>query len=118
MDQALQVQLTAMRNDIQASAIPDDCKQTALWCLGQLPPLYSNFRLTNESCYGEKIVSLVRAVLSELAKEKVAQGETQKRSMGVAERFQQFHEEFGLPSLPLKLPTMSSRRLPKLGASR
>ena len=118
MDQALQVQLTVMRNQIQASAIPDDCKQTAFWCLGQLPALYSKLHLTNESRYGDEIVRLVRCVQTELEKGKVAQDEKQKRPISIPERLQQFHEKFGLPRLTLKLPGVSSRRSPKLGVSR
>lgn len=116
MDQALQAELTVMEKEVQASPIPDDCKQTALWCLGQLPALYSEFRLTYESRYEEKIVRLVRCVLTELAKAKVAQAEAQERPMSIPERLQQFHEKFGLPRLSLKLP--ASRRSPKSGAKR
>ena len=118
MDQALQVQLTAIRNEVQASAIPEDCKQTALWCLGQLPALYSKFLLTNESRYGEEIGRLVRGVLAELAKGKVAQGKAQKCPISIPDRLHQFHEKNGLPGLPLRLPAVSSSRSPKLGVSR
>jgi hypothetical protein len=118
MDRALQVQLNIMRNQIQESAIPDDRKQTAHWCLGQLPALYSKFFLTNESRYGDEIVRLVRCVQTELVKGQAASDERQRRPISIPDRLQQFHEKFGLPSLPLKLPGVSSRRSPKLGVSR
>src|SRR5271166_1554507 len=102
MDRALHVQLTAIKNEIQAAAIPDACRETAHWYIGQLPALYSKFRQTNESRYGEEITRLVHGVLKELAEGMAAGPERQKRKMSIPDRLQRFHEEFGLPELNIK----------------
>ena len=47
MVEALQAHLGALEDEIQATAIPGGCKQSAAWCIGQLPPLYPcSVRLT------------------------------------------------------------------------
>jgi hypothetical protein len=118
MEQALQAELAVMRNVVRESGIPDDCKETAIWCLGQLPALYSEFRLTCESRYEEKIVRLVRCVLAELAKDKSARAEARQHPANIPERLRLFHEKFGLPRLSLKLPAAPSPRSSRSGAGR
>jgi hypothetical protein len=117
MDRAIDEQLTVIRNEVQASAIPDDCKQTALWCIGQLPTLYSQFCLTNESRYGDEISRLVQGVLRELAKSK-DDPEAQKRTMSIPDRLQRLHEKFGIPRLTIKAAVVPSPRSRKAGAVR
>jgi len=68
MDEALQAHLGALEDEIQATVIPGGCKQSAAWCIGQLPPLYTLFRQTSESRYGEEITRLFQCVLKELTK--------------------------------------------------
>lgn len=110
MDKALRLQLTTMRNEILATAIPDLCKQTLLWCIEQLPALYTKFRLTNESRYGEEITRLVQGVLKELAADKTACPHAQKLAASIPVRFRQLHEKFGLPRLNIKSLVASSPR--------
>jgi hypothetical protein len=66
MDGALQAQHAALGDEVVAAAIPEGCKQTAAWCIGQLPTLYGKFRQTCESRYGEEISRLVQWLLKEL----------------------------------------------------
>jgi len=49
MDEAIRAHLKALEDAVQATAVPDDRKQTALWCLRQLPPLYALSYETGES---------------------------------------------------------------------
>ncbi|MBL8797541.1 MAG: hypothetical protein JNM56_26815 [Planctomycetia bacterium] len=109
MDKALRVQLTTMGDDVRAAAIPDDGKQTALWCIGQLPSLYAKYRLTNESRYGEEITRLVQGVLRELALDRTPCAPARRPSTSIPARFQRLHEKFGLPSLHLKVPAVPRR---------
>jgi hypothetical protein len=104
MDEALQSQLALMTNEIQGAAIPDDCKQTVLWCLGQLPTLYSKFHKTNENRYGEEINRLIEAVLKELGQSKKPCLKAEQLAAGIPESFRLLHEQWGLPGLTLKTP--------------
>jgi hypothetical protein len=115
MDEALQDQFAALENEVRAAALPADCRHTALWCLGQLPPLYAQFRRTSESRYGGEITRLVRSVLNELAKSQKACPEAQALAASMPERLRLIHEQFGLPALDLKPPGASPPRPRKAG---
>ena len=102
MDEAFQAQLAALRNEVVAAAIPKACKQTAAWCIEQLPALYAKFRQTCESRYGEEISRLVQWMLKELATGQNTCPEAQKLAARINDRLRLLHEEFGLPGLNLK----------------
>lgn len=102
MDKALHVQLTKLGNEVRATAIPDACKQTALWCMGQLPTLYTKFRLTNESRYGDEIIRMVQGVLKELADDQNPCPHARKLAVSLPARLRRLHEKFGLPGLNIK----------------
>ncbi|MCI0462697.1 MAG: hypothetical protein L0Z62_37585 [Gemmataceae bacterium] len=115
MDEAFQAQLTALGNEVRSAAIPDGCKQTAAWCLGQLPNLYAQFRQTSESRYGEAITRLVQGILKALAASQRACPEAQHLATRVTECFQILHEQYGLPALHLKPVGASPPRSRKVG---
>ena len=98
MDEALQAQLTALSNEVRAAAIPDASKETATWCLGQLPNLYAQFRQTSESRYGEAITRLVQGILKALAGSQRVCPEVQHLVAHITDRFQLLHEQYGLPA--------------------
>ena len=102
MNEALQSRLAVIENDVSAAAIPDECRRTATWCIGQLSPLYAKFRETNESRYVEEITRLVRGILKELTATKKACPEAQQLAASITEQLRIFHEQFGLPRLNLK----------------
>jgi hypothetical protein len=102
MDQGLQVRLTALGDEVRAAAIPDGCKHSALWCEGQLPALYAQFRRTNETPYGEEITRLVRAALHELAKSGTDCLGARSPVARLTDHLQLLHEEFSLPRLALR----------------
>ena len=102
MAEAIQKELAMLGKQVQALAIPDASKQTALWCIKQLPSPYESFRLTNESRYGDQITRLLDALLKELG-----EGETATK---VAERIRLLHEKLGLPVLHLRTSRISSPR--------
>ena len=111
MDKALRVQLATMGTEVRAAAIPDAGKQAALWCLGQLPPLYAKFRLTSESRYVDEIARLVQGVLKELADDTTPCAPARRLATSIPVRLQRLHEKFGLPGLNIKLPGASPRRV-------
>jgi hypothetical protein len=114
MDEPLQAQLTALGTEVQAASIPDSCKQTAAWCLGQLPSLYVQFRHTRESRYGEAITRLVQGVLMALAASQHACPEAQQLVSRITDCFQRLHEHYGLPALCLKPVSASPPRSRKV----
>lgn len=115
MDETLQAQLTELGNEVRAASIPDSCKQTAAWCLGQLPSLYVQFRQTSESRYGEAITHLVQGILKTLAASQRAHPEAQLLAAHITERFRLLHEQYGLPVLHLKAVGASPSRSRKAG---
>ena len=115
MDGAFQAQLAALGDEVVAAAIPEGCKQTAAWCIGQLPALYAKFRQTCESRYGEEISRLVQWMLKELATGQNTCPEAQKLAARINDRLRLLHEEFGLPRLVLGPRGAPSPRARKAG---
>ncbi len=116
MDEALQMQLALLGEEVRAAAIPPgSCQHAAAWCLKELPGLYSKFRLTNESRYGEQIARLLQGLLNELAKIGRAFPGSNTLSASIVDRVRLVHEEFGLPRLELKVPRPTPRRSRKTG---
>ena len=67
MQERLQDQLAALGKGVEGAAMTEGCKQTAAWCVGRLPRLYSMLEQTNESRYGDEITRIVQALINELA---------------------------------------------------
>jgi hypothetical protein len=107
--EALQAHLGALEDEIQATVIPGGCKQSAAWCIGQLPPLYALFRQTNESRYGEEITRLFQCVLKELTEGETGCPKARQRVASIPGRLHLLHEQLGLPRLELKSPGPSPR---------
>jgi hypothetical protein len=55
--------LQAIQELIGGAALLAEGRQTLLWCLGQLPPLYQQLCQTYESRHGDDILRLVRGML-------------------------------------------------------
>jgi hypothetical protein len=102
LEKTLQTQLAALGNKVMASKVPDGCKQTTAWCIGQLPALYSKFCQTSESRYGEEISRLVQGVLKELSAIEKTCPEALKLATGITDRLLLLHEQFGIPELNIK----------------
>jgi hypothetical protein len=107
MGDALQDQLAALRREVGAGQISGECKQTADWCFGQLPALYDKFCQTNESRYGDEITRRIVAVLKELAASKEHILVAGKMAAHISRRLGLLHEQFGLPRLVLRLPSVA-----------
>ena len=102
MDQALQSLLAALRKEIGAAAITSDCKHTAVWCIDQLPALYTKFRQSSESRYGEEIRRLVQTMLKELVASKPLCPKAEKLAASIPECLRHLHDEFGIPALDVQ----------------
>jgi hypothetical protein len=109
MDKAIAAHLKGLGDAVQATAIPDDAKRTALWCLKQLPAQYTLSHQTNESRYDDEITRLVQVLIQQLA----ASGnspEAQKLAASLPEDFRLLHERLGLSFLALKISTPPTRK--------
>ena len=102
MKDPVQVQLARLGNDVRRAAISDASKQTTLWCVSKLPPLYAKFCQTYESRYGDEITRLVQVALNDLANSKTASKETQKLGVKITERLRLLHAQSGIPDLNIK----------------
>jgi hypothetical protein len=110
MQERLQDQLAALGKGVEGAAMTEGCKQTAAWCVGRLPRLYSMLEQTNESRYGDEITRIVQALINELAdSEKTRPGGRQLADQ-ITDQFRLLHETFGLPRLHLKLQAAATSR--------
>jgi hypothetical protein len=66
MDEAIAAHLKGLQDVVRATAIPEDAKRTALWCLRQLPAQYALSRQTNESRHDDEITRLVQVLIRQL----------------------------------------------------
>jgi hypothetical protein len=110
MNPSLQVQVEALANEIQNATLPDKCKATAAWCLGQLPKLYQEFFQTSESRCCDQIAHLVSGMIKEFHTASSASADAKQLTASLPERFQALHEEFGLPHLTIKSPNPAPAR--------
>ncbi|OAI41204.1 hypothetical protein AYO40_03600 [Planctomycetaceae bacterium SCGC AG-212-D15] len=112
MDKILHTALLNLSNEVEATAIPSDCKHTAAWCLGKLPGLYAHYGSTHESRYGDEITRLVQVLIAELTRSQGGCKEAQAMACGMAARFQTLHERLSLPILLLKAPVLPAAPVP------
>jgi len=110
MDESLQSLLAGLSSEVRATTIPSECKDTAVWCIVQLPTLYVKFRQTSENRYGNEITRLVRGVLKELVTTKTACPEALQLAASITARLRLLHEQLGLPTLHFELPVKPSPR--------
>jgi hypothetical protein len=102
MDDALQILIDALRDQIGAADIPETGRHTATWCTGQLPGLYAKYCQTNESRHAAEITRLLRGVLAEICRAETSVPGS--KAAGIIDSFRLLHERFGLPALELSLP--------------
>jgi hypothetical protein len=110
MDEAIAAYLKSLEDAVRATAIPEDPKRTALWCLKQLPAQYALSRQTNESRHDDEITRLVQVLIQQLTAGATCP-QAQKLAAGLPEDFRLLHERLGLSFLALKTPA------PKTGKS-
>jgi hypothetical protein len=109
MDEAIAAHLKRLEDAVRATAIPEDSKRTALWCLRKLPALYALSGQTNESCHDDEITRLVQVLIQQLNAGATCP-QAQKLAAGLPEDFRLLHERLGLSLLALKIPTLPTRK--------
>src|SRR5262245_11495311 len=102
-------ELTAMQGLVEATNLPEDAKQSALWCLRQLPKLYREFTRTYDSRFVDEILRLTRAALQKVGDSPAAEA--------VCGQLAGLHERLGLGEFNLK-PLPPPTRRPRPGERR
>jgi hypothetical protein len=98
MHETVKAHFAALEVAVRATAIRADRKQLITTSIEKLPDLYSRYRQTNESRFGDEITRLVQSVLKQLE----ASPEAQKLDPDFREGLRVLHEDLGIPSLPLR----------------
>ena len=87
-----------MEKAVRSTAVPADRREVIAGLVRRLPALYTQFRETNESRWGEEITRVVQAVLKDLE----ACPESRKLDAAFRAKLSLLHEELGVPKLALK----------------
>jgi hypothetical protein len=103
-------ELTKLREEVGAAALPADCQQTIAWCVGQLPALYARYCAARESRDGDEITRLVRGALQRLAEGGPACPEAGRVAAAITDGLRLLHERLGLPALRLQPPKATRPR--------
>jgi hypothetical protein len=110
MNEALHTQLAWIGDKVRAAAIPADSKESALWCVGQLPALYIRLDETCESRFGDEIARLVQVTLKLLLNVKKTTPALEQLAADIPDRLRNVHEKLGIPALTLKTPRAAPSR--------
>jgi hypothetical protein len=98
MHESIKEHFKDLEEAVRSTTIPADRKEVIAGTVRRLTGLYTKFRETNESRYGDQITALVQGVLMELE----ACPEARKLDAAFREKLQLLHEELGVPKLALK----------------
>jgi hypothetical protein len=98
MQDHIQAHFAALLTALDSTTVTDERKKLVAGFLARLGALYTRFRETNASRYGDEIASIVQAILRELE----ACPEARKLDAEFRGGLHALHEEFGIPKLALK----------------
>ncbi|HEX3316324.1 MAG TPA: hypothetical protein VHR72_15605 [Gemmataceae bacterium] len=98
MHDQIQAHFVALQAALESTTVTDERKRLVAGFLVRLDGLYTKFRETNASRYGDEIASIVQTILRELE----ACPEARKLDADFREGLHALHEEFGIPKLALK----------------
>ena len=98
MHESIQTHFQDLEEAVRSTAVPSDRREAIAGLVGRLPALYTQFRDTNDSRWGEEITRVVQAVLKDLE----ACPEARKLDAAFRTKLSLLHEELGVPKLTLK----------------
>jgi hypothetical protein len=102
MDENSLPEIAAIATLLQGADMPEDARQTALWCIQQLPGLYRDLGRTYDSRHGDEILRLSRAASLKVPDAGVAEA--------IREQLVGLHERLGFGKLDLKPRRPPARR--------
>ena|SRR5436190_8086465 len=97
----------ALGDAVRATAIHADRKNSAAWCIRQLPALYARLSETADSRYDDEITRLLQGLLADLAHGGCPAA--QKLAAGIPAGLRLLHARLGLPGVSLKPPAPPPR---------
>jgi hypothetical protein len=98
MHESIQAHFSELEEALKVTNLPADRKKTIAGFIKQLPPLYTQYRLTNESRYGDQITRLVQEVMRALE----GCPEAQELDAAFRQKLKLLHQGLGVPQLSLK----------------
>ena len=100
MHDQIRSHFAAIESALAATTIPQPRQQAISDLIGKLPPLYTQYRETNSSRFGDDITRIVQTLLREMG----TCPEATKLEADFREGLHRLHEDLGIPKLPLKAP--------------
>ena len=98
MHESIRTHFKDLEEAVRSTGVPADRREAIAGLVRRLPALYTQFRETNDSRWGEEITRVVQAVLKELE----ACPEARKLDAAFRAKLSLLHEELGVPKLTLK----------------
>jgi hypothetical protein len=108
MHESIKTHFQDLEDAIRTTAIPAERKEVIAGYVRRLPVLYTQFRETNDTRYGDEITRGVQSVLRELE----ACPEASKLDAVFREQLHLLHRELGIPTLTLKTAP-AAKKTPK-----
>jgi hypothetical protein len=105
----MEADLQAVEGMVAAAGLPEQERQTLLWCVRQLPQLYRQLAQTNESRHSDDILRLVQGMLKTLKGAGKAYPDAARLAEGITSRLQAMQERLGIPG-----PDLNSLHAPRL----
>jgi hypothetical protein len=102
MDENPLPEIATIETLLQEADMPEDVRQTALWCIRQLPGLYRDLGRTYDSRHGDEILRLSRAACLKVTDPGVAEA-VRAQLIGL-------HERLGFGTLDVKPRRPPARR--------
>src|ERR1044071_4196725 len=94
----IQAHFRELEDAVRTTAVPPDRREVIAGSVRQLAALYTKFRQTNDSRYGDEITRRVQGILRELQ----TCPEARQLDAAFREKLRLLHEEAGVPPLALK----------------
>lgn len=98
MHESIQAHFNELEQAVLSTSISASVQQSIDGVIRRLPNLYTKYKETNESRYGNEITTLVQAVLGWLE----SCPEAQALDAAFRQKLKLLHEELGVPTLMLK----------------
>lgn len=106
MHDQIRSHFAAIEAALAKTTIPEPRQQALSDLIAKLPPLYTQYRETNSSRFGDDITRVVQLLLRELG----TCPEAAKLEADFREELHRLHEDLGIPKLPLKAPPAAKAR--------
>jgi hypothetical protein len=100
MHERVQSHFAALQKSLAGTGIAEPRLRLVSDAIEKLPGLYSLYRETNSSRFGDEISRLIQSILREM----IADPQARKQEADFREGLHDLHEELGIPKLSLKAP--------------